>query len=464
MLSPRIRKAASEQSMHDFMFDENVPLCTTGILDQGRAKASMAEFSKENILDDDSLCVFSDFSDLDTICDLCQISIPAWSMIPKQEIKVHQILKSQTNQMFRVSVPSHLSCTPGSCLHDSVAFRIHGQSMTKFYDLKYENKVFDMLGQYQIGPQLLAQGKGWRIEEWYDCVTVPTSILSNLSICAQTASCLGRIHKLHRREDFVLPVSGNKTLERLKNWTQEAHQIAFENPGIQARLESLRVDEAVAHAEQLSERLSRVSSTISGQGYDIVFSHNNIQENHLMQTEYGLRIVDFEYAGFNFQAVDVANFFVEFMFDNLHPKYPFYQCSMNDFPCLETQKFFAAVYLSEYLEMPVKPSDRVLIEPFLDTVHEFVPVSHLLWGLWAVVRSGMPPTFQDFDFLGYAKLRLDMFRGSSCKIITSQEKCDEKSGGEHGFGGVCNARAVHFGVCLGLAVAVLITAIPRKSF
>eukprot|EP00928_Gymnodinium_smaydae_P023679 TRINITY_DN19446_c0_g1_i3.p2 TRINITY_DN19446_c0_g1~~TRINITY_DN19446_c0_g1_i3.p2 ORF type:complete len:155 (+),score=28.53 TRINITY_DN19446_c0_g1_i3:591-1055(+) len=98
------------------------------------------------------------------------------------------------------------------------------------------------------------------------------------------------------------------------------------------------------------------------------------------------------------------------MIDYTHKKHPYYSVNHCNFPDEATQRVFAAVYLSEYLETPVKPTDSHMVEPLLDAVNEFTMVSHMLWGMWSIIRSPIAPTFEDFDFIGYAKCRFDMYR------------------------------------------------------
>ena len=49
----------------------------------------------------------------------------------------------------------------------------------------------------------------------------------------------------------------------------------------------------------------------------MVFSHWDTQENNVLQTLYGLRFIDFEYSGMDYQAFDIASYFVECMIDHL---------------------------------------------------------------------------------------------------------------------------------------------------
>ncbi|EER20591.1 hypothetical protein Pmar_PMAR019480 [Perkinsus marinus ATCC 50983] len=53
--------------------------------------------------------------------------------------------------------------------------------------------------------------------------------------------------------------------------------------------------------------------------------------------------------------------------------------------------------------------------------------SHLLWGLWSVIRAPQAPTYDDFDFLVYAKFRFDSyFRMKSIILAHDKEAVEEE--------------------------------------
>lgn len=205
------------------------------------------------------------------------------------------------------------------------------------------------------------------------------------------------------------------TITRLQDWAEEALKVSFGSAAMQRKLESCNIAEMAAEAKKLALHLQDTNKHISGQGFDVVFSHNDVQENNMLQTQYGLRLIDFEYSGFNFQAFDIANFFCEHVMDYTHPKYPFYSANHANYPCQDEQRLFAAVYLSEYLETTVYPSDEHMVQPLLEVVNQFTQVSHMLWGLWSIIRSPQAPTYEDFDFIDYGKFRFDIYRRNQYK-------------------------------------------------
>jgi len=165
-----------------------------------------------------------------------------------------------------------------------------------------------------------------------------------------------------------------------------------------------------AETNWLRDYLTSDATGISGQGLDIVLGHNDVQENNILQTAYGLRLIDFEYTAMNYQAYDIANFFTEFTMDYVNqPNYPYYDACLEAYPDEEKQRLFCAVYLSEYLETPITPGNTLFVDPLMKTVKKFVLVSHLLWAVWSIIRTPQGQTFGDFDFIHYGKFRLDQY-------------------------------------------------------
>lgn len=184
-------------------------------------------------------------------------------------------------------------------------------------------------------------------------------------------------------------------------------------------LQHLNLEELAAEQRWLRSYVTADDPHIRGSGLDVVFSHNDVQENNILQTHYGLRFIDFEYAGMDYQSFDIANYFCECGIDNLHEKYPFYSISLSDFPSEYEQSLFCSIYLSEYLESRIMLDDPAVTR-LLHRVSRFVLVSHYLWTVWAVVRAPDTITFSDFDFLHYARERWDVYKRAKSELLLSQ--------------------------------------------
>jgi len=256
--------------------------------------------------------------------------------------------------------------------------RVYGPRSDQFYDPAYEQLTFQQLSEVGLAPRTLAKGNGWRIEEFIDGVPLLREELVLPSTLALIAVNLARLHKvpLAPRE----PVS----LSRLRCWGHVAP------PYIQAELAAM------------TRSLSKPHFL-----YDVVFSHNDVQENNMIRTATGLRLIDFEYADFNYRGADVGNLFNEVCYDYTISTPPYFR-ETSSYPTPEVQRWFAAAYLSEWLETPVYESTHAdQIAAFLSEVHVFSQLSHLLWGLWALIRA--EHTEIAFDFRKYAAIRFEAY-------------------------------------------------------
>ncbi|KRZ95831.1 Choline kinase alpha [Trichinella sp. T8] len=118
-----------------------------------------------------------------------------------------------------------------------------------------------------------------------------------------------------------------------------------------------------------------------------------------------IMFIDFEYSSYNYRGFDLANHFCEWIFDCTITEPPGFVVEPSHFPTeAEQLQFF-----SSYLEELKKPVDADVLEFMLQEVSGFVPVSHLLWGVWALLQNIVSPMQADFNFMEYAKTRMSLY-------------------------------------------------------
>jgi thiamine kinase-like enzyme len=304
-----------------------------------------------------------------------------------------------------------------------VLFRVHGKDAGTLYNLDRELEIVKMLSAYEIGPAVFGNGDGWRIEEWHFSVPLPNRRMRNPAIFAQVASHMGRMHKLSSRTDFPPDIAASEplSLERMVKWGEGCRVAAqgFTDPNAKKQIEAFNVDEVLEEREWITRFAVADDPRIHGSGLDVVFCHWDSQENNILQTQYGLRFIDYEYAGMEYQAFDIATYFAECTMDYLVNTHPFYKVSLADFPMESEQRLFCSIYLSEYLETDVYPDD-LSVSVLLERVRRFVLVVHYLWSLWSVIRAPQAPTYADFDYLGYAQHRWFMYKWAKRELLHSK--------------------------------------------
>jgi len=123
-----------------------------------------------------------------------------------------------------------------------------------------------------------------------------------------------------------------------------------------------------------------------------------------------IRLIDFEYAGMNPRAADLANTFAEFCdMNNLIPDYA------RQYPTEHEQDVFFMAYIRENDAALAKELDGMSKDSrdlFLSTMREMVGkyslFSHLGWACWAVVQYSASSIA--FDYITYAKVRMEGYR------------------------------------------------------
>jgi thiamine kinase-like enzyme len=121
-----------------------------------------------------------------------------------------------------------------------------------------------------------------------------------------------------------------------------------------------------------------------------------------------LRIIDFEYAGWNPRAVDIANTFCEFCdMNNLQADYD------KEYPSDKVQDVFLRSYLGG-LQSPSPLEDlsadeqTLFITALQQEIGRYTLVSHLGWAVWSLVQQRLSSI--DFDYVAYAQHRMLGYR------------------------------------------------------
>lgn len=114
-----------------------------------------------------------------------------------------------------------------------------------------------------------------------------------------------------------------------------------------------------------------------------------------------MQFIDYEYAGYNYQAYDIGNHFNEFAGVN--------EVDYNLYPDRALQLQWLQSYLEAYKEFKGFSGDvsEKEVEVLYIQVNQFALASHFFWGLWALIQAKYSRI--DFDFLGYAIVRLSQY-------------------------------------------------------
>ncbi|XP_041059079.1 ethanolamine kinase 1 isoform X2 [Carcharodon carcharias] len=157
-----------------------------------------------------------------------------------------------------------------------------------------------------------------------------------------------------------------------------------------------------AHQE-LEQELAWMKKHLSSLGSPIVLCHNDLLCKNIIynEKEGHVRFIDYEYAGYNYQAFDIGNHFNEFAGVN--------EVDYSLYPAKNVQLQWLKSYLEalkEYKGLGTDVTDKE-VEVLYFQVNLFALASHFFWGLWALIQSRY--SIIDFDFLGYAVVRFRQY-------------------------------------------------------
>eukprot|EP00918_Siedleckia_nematoides_P052043 GHVU01113759.1.p1 GENE.GHVU01113759.1~~GHVU01113759.1.p1 ORF type:complete len:436 (+),score=72.51 GHVU01113759.1:131-1309(+) len=357
---------------------------------------------------------FSSLSDPVTIKERCIKSVPEWGNYSSSDLIVNQILSGLSNQLFCVELSEEKKKEQKT---SRVLFRVYGSGVAKLYDPEFELSVFRELANVGIAPRLVAAFPGGRIEQWLRGATLRTADLHNPSILCAMACITAKFHGIASHPSFTMQRRAPCLETRIQMWKESALSALRTAPEpLRSRLASLKLVELAGEADELMTKI--LPRKLDGPALEVVFCHNDNQENNIMKGDKRLRLIDFEYSDFNYAAFDVANFFIEATMDYSCEEPPYYRVRLEDYPCVELRRLFASVYLSEKTGTSILPSSDAHIVPFLAMTERFVAVSNIMWGFWSAVRAMQATTGDPFDYVGYGEKRFNMYREKVKELMT----------------------------------------------
>lgn len=143
----------------------------------------------------------------------------------------------------------------------------------------------------------------------------------------------------------------------------------------------------------------------------LVLSHNDVHCGNIMVNEndiYNMKIIDYEYANFNFIGFDIVNYFVECCIDLSYETYPFFQLK-RPFSCLFEDELYFNTYM-QYVDTIIKSlslSEATL--SYITTKKYFYKLLSLASTFWSLVGINTiePDTDINKDSFNYRKYTLE---------------------------------------------------------
>ncbi|WKY06037.1 hypothetical protein Q1695_006326 [Nippostrongylus brasiliensis] len=337
-----------------------------------------------------------------------------WTDLHQDNISVTRLRGGLTNLIYLVS---RKKVSPDDDL-STVILRI--QSQTDHEKLLTELVVFTSLAESGLGPKLLGIFPGGRFEEFIPSRQVSHDEVASLRISTLLARVLPRFHST------AVPISKRPGLvNMMREWLALFH--AQGNSQVQMRTTSFQLHTnsfpAVISTVDLSREVDLVEEFLNTAPSPVVFCHNDLTSGNLLMTStrshssaeditqkgnekcsISLKLVDFEFSGYNYRGFDIANYFCAAAIEHNLPEYPHYGIDLNKIHNRSAKIEFCKEYVREARKLNIDIKSELSL---LREINQFAPVVHLFWAIFNLFCE--KDTLAIMDCGAYARDRLALY-------------------------------------------------------
>ncbi|XP_014878474.1 ethanolamine kinase 1 [Poecilia latipinna] len=305
---------------------------------------------------------------------------PSWK---PSEIKMKFFTDGITNKL--------LGCYVGAVMQDVVLVRIYGNKTELLVDRDNEIKSFRVLHAHRCAPRLYCTFNNGLCYEFLQGTALEPEHIRSQAVFRLIARQLAKYHAIHAHNGWV---------PRSDLWLKMGKYFTLISKCFK---DNDRLNLEVPSPQSLRKELLWLQQSLSVLGSPVVLCHNDLLCKNIIynKREGSVKFIDYEYAGYNYQAYDIGNHFNEFAGLN--------EVDYSHYPGQAFQLQWLRSYLEAYKEH--KGQDGAVtdteVEILYVQVNKFALASHFFWGLWALIQSKFSTI--DFDFLGYAKLRFNQY-------------------------------------------------------
>ncbi|KAM4569451.1 ethanolamine kinase 1 [Odontesthes bonariensis] len=308
---------------------------------------------------------------------------PGWK---PAEVKIKFFTDGITNKL--------LGCYMGAVMQDVVLVRIYGNKTELLVDRENEVKSFRVLHANRCAPRLYCTFNNGLCYEFLQGAALEPEHIRSHPVFRLIARQLAKYHAIHAHNGWV-PQSDM--------WLKMGKYFALISQCFHEPEQSDRFSLEVPSLQRLRKELLWLQQSLSLLGSPVVLCHNDLLCKNIIynQKEGSVKFIDYEYAGYNYQAFDIGNHFNEFAGLN--------EVDYSYYPDRAFQFQWLRAYLEAYKEhkgQSHEVTDRE-VEILYVQVNQFALASHFFWGLWALIQTKFSTI--DFDFLGYAVLRFNQY-------------------------------------------------------
>ena len=316
-----------------------------------------------------------------------------------------------------------------------------------------ENRISSMLSHNKIAPVYYGRFENGRVEEFYENANTlsylemrPTAEQIKVgsgeckSYAWSIASAIGSIHKLQVSDGisitncdeegeifskidkwcelagaYLLEENHKNVIDDIALWSGEDGEkftldvIKDEGLWLKTKLAPIPPEDRAKSDYKTMD----VETTAKYFAREVTFTHLDCQSLNIMKSdaiwgENAVRLIDFEYAGHNPRALDLANTFCEVCkMNDLIPDYIAEELNAKE------GRFYLDTYITtsfpEMKELQVSIGGEARYEEFLTEfrveVDQHMMASHLVWAMWSIIQACISPI--EFDYMKYGRLRME---------------------------------------------------------
>ena len=328
-----------------------------------------------------------------------------------EEIEVRNLNSGITNSLYACFLKSNgLNC------NDTLLFRVYAQGTELFLTRTNEIESMKLVQEMDLGPYLFVQFRNGICYEFLPGRVLDQKMVhEDERVYRKLAEAISSLHFINFT-GFITErgLSTSRPRQKPFVFAKIRSFLDLVKPDYMANMRFM-TDEYLKSIPSVSSIADEVSSLeqhlvayANEKNSLIVFCHNDLGLSNMVYNGDCVKFIDFEYAGINYQAYDIANMFNEFA--GLQPDYSL-------FPGKEYQLNWIRLYLSSFYlkvnKFHLKETNEKLmlteekIWQFYVEVNKFTLAAHLMWAVWSLLHAQNAKL--SYDFVRYAQIRFNEY-------------------------------------------------------
>ncbi|KAI9559009.1 hypothetical protein GHT06_015798 [Daphnia sinensis] len=276
---------------------------------------------------------------------------------------------------------------------DTVLVRVYGENTERIIDRENEIKIMQLLYPLGLSARVYATFTNGLIYQYMIGKTLDEKSCYDPNIYPLVAHKMAEIHlQLPIYKQFYDGIDRAILWDKIKCFIVSC----CETSGGEKLTKAIK-NQSLPSKQNLIQELEWLKSHLENVNSPLVLCHNDLLLANVLYDEKSktVHFIDFEYAGPNYRAYDIANHFNEFSVANNWLSYP--------------NENFRREWLQAYLKVfdNVEHVEEKKLQQVMDEIEHFRLASHFFCGTWGVYQA--THSTLDFDFVGYSVSRFNEY-------------------------------------------------------